>query len=99
MFCPFHSFIYSFIHTFVPTNERTFIHSHSFISSAVHIQQSKKKKKKKKKRARDQQKQLTYAPSEDGDQLAHPPGLIKVVTVCIKKYWVLSYPLSTKWRL
>ena len=43
--------------------------------------------------------QLTYAPNEDSDQLAHQPSLIKVITACMMKYWVLSYPMSTKWRL
>ena len=39
------------------------------------------------------------APSEDSDQPGHPPSLIRVFAVCMKKAWVLSYPLSAQWRL
>ena len=35
------------------------------------------------------------APSEDSDQPGHPPSLIRVFAVRMKKAWVLSYPLST----
>ena len=34
------------------------------------------------------------APSEDSDQPGHPPSLIRVFAVRMKKAWVLSYPLS-----
>ena len=34
------------------------------------------------------------APSEDSDQPGHPPSLIGVFAVRMKKAWVLSYPLS-----
>ena len=34
-------------------------------------------------------------PSEDSDQPGHPPSLIRVFAVRMKKAWVLSYPLST----
>ena len=37
--------------------------------------------------------------SEDSDQPGHPPSLIRVFAVCMKKPWVLSYPLSTQRRL
>ena len=37
--------------------------------------------------------------SEDSDQPGHPPSLIRVFAVCMKKAWVLSYPLSTQQRL
>ena len=37
------------------------------------------------------------APREDSDQ--HPPSLIKVFAVRMKKAWVLSYPLSAQRRL
>ena len=40
------------------------------------------------------QKQNECAPSEDTDQPGHPPSLIRVFAVRIKKAWVLSYPLS-----
>ena len=33
------------------------------------------------------------------DQPGHPPSLIRVFAVRMKKSWVLSYPLSTQWRL
>ena len=36
--------------------------------------------------------QNDYAPSEDSDQFGHPPSLIRVFAVRMKKAWVLSYP-------
>ena len=39
------------------------------------------------------------APSKDTDQPGHPPSLIRVFAVCMKKLWILSYPLSAKQRL
>ena len=39
------------------------------------------------------------APSEDSDQPGHPPSLIRVFAVHMKKAWVLSYPLSAQRRL
>ena len=39
------------------------------------------------------------APSEDSDQPGHPPSLIRVFAVRMKKAWVLSYLLSAQWRL
>ena len=39
------------------------------------------------------------APSEDSDQPGHPPSLIRVLAVRMKKPWVLSYPLSAQLRL
>ena len=39
------------------------------------------------------------APSEHSDQPGHPPSLIRVFAVCIKKAWVLSYPFSAQWAL
>ena len=39
------------------------------------------------------------APNEDSDQPGHPPSLIRVFVVCMKKAWVLSYPLSAQRRL
>ena len=38
-------------------------------------------------------------PSEDSDQPWHPPSLIRVFAVRLKKVWVLSYPLSAERRL
>ena len=43
----------------------------------------------------DKTNKMTFAPSKDSDQLGHPPSLIRVFTVRMKKHWVLSYPLST----
>ena len=37
---------------------------------------------------------MARAPSEDADQPRHPPSLIRVFVVRIKKAWVLSHPLS-----
>ena len=42
---------------------------------------------------------LSCAPSKDSDQHGHSPSLIRVFAVRMKKAWVLSYPLSTQWRL
>ena len=41
-----------------------------------------------------QNQQNECAPSEDSDQPGHPPSLIGVFAVCMKKAWALSYPLS-----
>ena len=38
-------------------------------------------------------------PAKNSDQPGHPPSLIKVFAVRMKKAWVLSYPLSTQRRL
>ena len=42
---------------------------------------------------------MTWAPSEDSDQPRHPPSLIRVFAVRIKKHWVLNYLLSALQRL
>ena len=47
----------------------------------------------------DKTNKMACVPSEDSDQPGHPPSLIRVFAVCMKKAWVLSYPLSTQWRL
>ena len=36
------------------------------------------------------------APSKDSDQPRHPPNLIRVFAVCMKKAWALSYILSAQ---
>ena len=41
-----------------------------------------------------QNQQTDCVHSEDSDQPGHPPSLIRVLAVRIKKPWVLSYPLS-----
>ena len=46
-----------------------------------------------------QNQQNECAPREDSDQPGHPPSLIRVFAVRIKKAWVLSYPLNTQRRL
>ena len=46
-----------------------------------------------------QNQQNDCAPSEDSDKPGHPPSLIRVLAVHMKKAWVLSYPLSTQQRL
>ena len=47
----------------------------------------------------DKTNKMACAPSEDSDQPGHPPSPIRVFAVCMKKHWVLSYPLSTQQRL
>ena len=39
---------------------------------------------------------MACVPSEDSDQPGHPPSLIRVFTVRMKKAWVLSYPLGAQ---
>ena len=47
----------------------------------------------------DKINKMAWAPSEDSDQPGHPPSLIRVFAVRMKKPWVLSYPLSAERRL
>ena len=44
----------------------------------------------------DKTNKMACAPSEDSDQPGHPPSLIRVFTVRLKKAWVLSYPMSAQ---
>ena len=46
-----------------------------------------------------QNQQNECAPSEDSDQPGHPPSLIRIFAVRMKKACVLSYPLSTQGRV
>ena len=46
-----------------------------------------------------QNQQSECAPSEDSDQPGHPPSLIRVFAVRMKKPWALSSPLSAQRRL
>ena len=46
-----------------------------------------------------QNQQFGCAPSEDSDQPGHPPSLIRVFAVSMKKPWILTYPLSAQRRL
>ena len=46
-----------------------------------------------------QNQQNGCVPSEDSDQPGHPPSLIRVFAVRMKKHWVLSYALSAQRRL
>ena len=39
---------------------------------------------------------MACAPSEDSDQPGHPPSLIRVFAVHMKKAWVLTYPPSAQ---
>ena len=42
----------------------------------------------------DKTNKMAFAPSKDSDQPGHPPSLIRVFAVHMKKACVLSYPLS-----
>ena len=42
---------------------------------------------------------MACAPSEDSDQPGHLPSLVRVLAVCMKEPWVLSYPMSAQRRL
>ena len=44
----------------------------------------------------DKTNKMVCAPSEDSDQPGHPPSLIRVFAVRMKKAWVLSNPLSAQ---
>ena len=44
----------------------------------------------------DKTNKMACAPSEDSDQPGHPPSLIGVFAVRMKKAWALSYPLSAQ---
>ena len=46
----------------------------------------------------DKTNKMACAPSKDLDQFGHPPSLIKVFAVRMKKACVLSYPLSAQRR-
>ena len=47
----------------------------------------------------DTTNKMTRVPSEDSDQPGHPPSLIRVFAVRMKKARALSYPLSAQRRL
>ena len=47
----------------------------------------------------DKTSKTAYTLSEDLDQPGHLPILIRVFAVCMKKDWVLRYPLSAQQRL
>ena len=47
----------------------------------------------------DKTNKMAYAPSENSDQPGHPPSLIRVFAVRMKKAWVLRYPLRAQQRL
>ena len=47
----------------------------------------------------DKTNKVACAPSEDSDQPGHPPRLIRVFAVRMKKACVLSNPLSAQRRL
>ena len=42
---------------------------------------------------------IECAPSQDSDQPEHPPSLIRVFAVCMKKAWALIYPVNAQRRL
>ena len=47
----------------------------------------------------DKTHKMTCEPNKDSDQPGHLPSLNRVFAVCMKKAWVLSYPLSIQQRL
>ena len=47
----------------------------------------------------DKTNKMACAPSENSDQPGHPPSLIRVFGVRMKKAWVLSYSLSAQRRI
>ena len=47
----------------------------------------------------DKTNNMACVPGEDSDQPGHSPSLIRVFAVCMKKHWVLGYPLSAQRRL
>ena len=47
----------------------------------------------------DKTNKVACVPSEDSDQPGHPPSLIRIFAVRMKKALVLCYPLSAQRRL
>ena len=47
----------------------------------------------------DKTNKMACAPSKDSDQPGHPPSLIRLFAVRMKKAWVLSYSMSAQRRL
>ena len=47
----------------------------------------------------DKTNKVACAPIEDSDQPGHPPSLIRVFAVPMKKTWVFSFPMSAQRRL
>ena len=47
----------------------------------------------------DKTNKMTCVPSKDSDQPWHPPNLIRVCAVHMKKPWVLIYQMNTQRRL
>ena len=47
----------------------------------------------------DKTNKMACTPSENSDQPGHPPSLIRVFAVPMKKPWILSYPLAAQRRL
>ena len=47
----------------------------------------------------DKTNKMICAPSDDSDQPGHPPSLIRVFAVRMKKAWVFSYQMSAMRRL
>ena len=47
----------------------------------------------------DKTNKVACTPREGSDQPGHPPSLIRVFAVRMKKAWVLSYPVSVQRRL
>ena len=47
----------------------------------------------------DKTNKMACAPGEDSGQPGHPPTLISVFAVCMKKPWVISFLLSGQQRL
>ena len=47
----------------------------------------------------DKTNKMVCVPSKDSDQPGHPPSLIRVFAVRMKKAWILSYLLSAQQRL
>ena len=46
-----------------------------------------------------QTNKMAWVLSEDSIQVEHPPSLIRIFTVRMKKAWFLSYPLNAQRRL
>ena len=59
-----------------------------------HDKKKKKTTTKKKQQQKTKKKKMACAPSEDSNQPEHPPSLIRVFAVRMKKVWILSFPAS-----
>ena len=65
-----------------------------WISACCVIRPMKRDGKIKNEPPHDKTNKMIFVPSEDSDQPGHPPSLIRVFAVRMKKHWLFTYPLA-----